>query len=777
MANKRNNDTEETRRLFSGDSSSSYSVEEEEEEEGPEEEANLPENRIVNEFALLSCECVAQAPLNDRDLPRVQPPGLENLQFVDSSGRSILKRIRCSRAVCSFTALFAFIKGIFPIVYWLPRYQIRSNAILDLAAGLTLGVMLIPQGMAYAFLADIPPVYGLYTCLFPSIVYLLMGTSRQMSVGAFSLVSILTSQAIRDYTATLGKVHQINGTSGMNATEKGSGDVILYATTLSFLVGILQIVMAVCRLGFLASYLSDALISGFTTGAAIQIVTSQVSSVFGFNSDMMPSGIFKVPKIWIYLFEHFTDINVACFIIALASGIVLISCKVLSLQLQLKFPVPGELLVVAFGTALSWAFDFKNQFNVPVLNDIPSGLPTPKVPPLSATLVKNFAESTFVISLISYAVSVSIALTFANKFSYSVRPNQELLALGVVNFVSSFFSCFPSSGSLSRSSVVANTKGKTLLSTFIGSLVVLVVVVALAQLFKTLPKAVLGAIIVIALKGLFTQFADVKRLWKVKKADCFVWFSTFLGVVILNITYGLLVGLGATIIVMFFTMSMPVCEILERVDVSQGVTYIPVRRNKQYISSERFDVELSTSAASVDMSLIKVFRIHGPLVYFNHSYIFSKLSELVCPPSSSESSEVEVMITKDVLVKGIILEASTLTSVDSAGVAALVTTILAYEKCGVFFVLANCNASVKNVLLRSGFQAKFGHKHLLFKTTNDAVRYIGNTENYVLTSDGDRNRVLDSMTRISGRRNRSIARSRGRMDEMNSMVSDSASDQ
>lgn len=764
---------DERQSLFSDNSSCSG------EEEGPEEEEGLEEeDRIVNEFAILTAECIAQVPLSDSDVPRVQPPGLENLQRVDASGqRTKLCPTSCSRPSCNIATLLSILKAIFPIVHWLPRYQWKSSAVLDLAAGLTLGVMLIPQGMAYAFLAGIHPVYGLYTCLFPAIIYLLMGTSRHMSVGAFSLVSILAGQAITEYMDLQKKggstsvTIPVNGSSltpAINATESGNtADIIAYATTLSLLVGILQICMAICRLGFLASYLSDALISGFTTGAAIQIATSQFSSVFGLDAESMPSGVFKVPKIWVYVLENITDINVACFIIAFISAAVLIICRALSLQLQLKFPIPGELLVVTFGTALSWAFSFNELYGVPILNKIPSGLPAPKVPPLSVMLLKDFAEGTVVVSLIGYAVSVSIALTFANKLSYSVQPNQELLALGVANLFSSFFSCFPSSGSLSRSSVVANIGGKTLLSTLIGSLVVLVVIVALAQLFKTLPTAVLGAIIIIALKGLFSQFKDVKRLWKVDKLDCFVWCCTFLGVVVLNITYGLVVGFGATVITLFFALSIPRCEILERVDTAHGMTYCPVRRDKHSAASVGLqechtDVSGSTSSGA---SSIKVFRVHGPMLYFNHSYIFSKLSELACPPSHSDPDK-DLMITNYTLVKGIVLDASTLTSVDSAGVAALVKAILAYELCGMYLVVANCNAPVKKVLLRSGFQAKFGHKHLLFRTTEDAVRYIGSREDCPRTGGEEGSCLLDSLSRITRRTTGSV------ISEMNSVVSD-----
>ena len=736
-------------------------------EDGPEEEAGLEQNRVVNEFAILTAECIPQAPLGDSDLPRVQPPGLQDLRRVDASGNTKLCPVRCNRRCCSAGTVLTFFKAIFPIIHWLPRYQIKSHAVLDIAAGLTLGVMLIPQGMAYAFLAGIPPVYGLYTCLFPPVIYLLMGTSRHMSVGAFSLVSILAGQAISDYINLHKKAGQGGGvlvimnetTPVANSSETGNTDIILYATTLSFLIGALQIVMAIGRLGFLATYLSDALISGFTTGAAIQIATSQLSSVLGFKSDCMPHGLFKVPKSWLYVFEHLTDINVACFLIALISAIVLVVCRVLSSKMQLKFPIPGELMVVSFGTALSWAFSFKESYSVPILNYIPSGIPAPKVPPLSATLVKDFAEETVVVSLIGYVVSVSIALTFANKLSYSVRPNQELLALGIANLFASFFSCFPSSGSLSRSSVVASIGGKTLLSTLIGSLVVLVVIVALAQLFQTLPHAVLGAIIIIALKGLFSQFTDVKRLWKVKKLDCFVWCCAFLGVVVINITYGLMVGLGAAIIVMFFSLSTPQCEILERVDGPHGVTYTSSK-----LSFQQYHANINTRSSD-DASSIKVFRVHGPLLYFNQSYIFAKLSELVCPPIFSDPSDSELMISNHTFVKGIVLEASTLTSIDSAGVAALVKAILAYELSGMYLVLANCNASVKGVLLRSGFQAKIGHKHLLFRTTENAVRFVGSRE-YCPTTNGERGRLLESLSRITRRRNGSA------IDEMNSFVSD-----
>lgn len=736
------------------------------EEDEPEEEMGLEQNRVFNEFAILTAECIPQAPLTDSDLPRAQPPGLEDLRRVDAFGTTKFCPVRCNRPSCNGNTVLSFFKAVFPIIHWLPRYQIKSYAVLDIAAGLTLGVMLIPQGMAYAFLADIPPIYGLYTCLFPPIIYLLMGTSRHMSVGAFSLVSILAGQAISDYM----NLHKNTGQGGvltvMNETthpanssvpgNNNSDDIILYATTLSFLVGIVQIVMAIFHLGFLATYLSDALISGFTTGAAIQIATSQLSSVMGFESSSMPHGLFNVPRRWLYLFEHVSDINVACFLIALVSAVVLVVCRMLSAKLQLKFPIPGELMVVSFGTALSWAFSFKENYSVPILNHIPSGIPAPKVPPLSTALLKSFAGGTIIVSVIGYVVSVSIALTFANKLSYPVRPNQELLSLGIANLFGSFFSCFPSSGSLSRSSIVASTGGKTLVSTLIGTMVVLIAIVALAQLFQTLPNAVLGAIIVIALKGLFGQFADVKRLWKVKKVDCFVWCFAFLGVVIINITYGLMVGLGAAVITMFYSLSTPQCELLERADGPNGVRY----------TSAKFSLEQCHSNINVsdDMSLIKVFRVHGPLLYFNQSYIFAKLSELACLPTASESSESsdsELMISNQALVKGIVLEASTLTSIDSAGVAALVKAILAYELCGMYLVLANCNESVKDVLLRSGFQAKLGHKHLLFKTTENAVRYIFSKEYCPITRD-EGGRLLESFSRITQRRNISV------MDEMNS---------
>ena len=336
------------------------------------------------------------------------------------------------------------LKSLFPASEWLREYsshQLKG----DLAAGLTVGVMLIPQGMAYAMIAGLPPIYGLYASTLPLIIYALLGTSRQLAVGPVAMVSLLTA-------------------SGIGVLAQGGTEVyIQLAIVLALMVGLIQFLLGAFRLGFLVNFLSHPVISGFTSAAALIIGLSQLKHLLGV--DIARSH--HVHEILLQAIEQFGAINWVTFGIGIG-GIVLIKGAK-----RINKALPGSLLAVLFGILLVWIMGLTNQ-GVKIVGEIPKGLPAFQIPTFSWETIRSLLPVALAISLVSFMESIAVAKAIqARHKDYKVVPNQELIALGLANIGGSLFQSYPITGGFSRSAVNDEAGAKTGLSSIVSALLII----------------------------------------------------------------------------------------------------------------------------------------------------------------------------------------------------------------------------------------------------------------------------------------------------------------
>ena len=432
--------------------------------------------------------------------------------------------------------------NIFPILKWLPKYK-KTDLVSDIIAGLTVGVMHIPQGMAYALLGGVPPVVGIYTAFFPVLIYIFMGTSHHVSMGTFAVVSMMVGKSVDEYAF----VPETNSTI-YYLEEPSKLTPIDVASALCLVVGFWQLALSFLRLGSLSVLLSQTLVSGFTAGAAVHVLTSQIKNLLGIKAQRY-SGSFQILYRYVDILSNLSTANVTSVILSLSFIMLLVTFNEFvkpfmqkKLKKNIQFPI--ELLVVILGTLLSMFLKLKENYGVVIVEYVPKGLPYPTVPHLN--ILPNLLTDGLIIAIVAVCINISMASIFAQKKGYEIDGNQEILASGVGNIFSSFFSCMPYAVSLSRSLVQVTAGGVTQITSAISAFSLVFVLLFIGPYFEPLPYCVLSTIIVVALKGMFVQIKEVPGIFKTCKLEGLVWVSTFLSVIIFDISYGLGVGLIAS---------------------------------------------------------------------------------------------------------------------------------------------------------------------------------------------------------------------------------------
>ncbi|KAG5838533.1 hypothetical protein ANANG_G00224660 [Anguilla anguilla] len=465
---------------------------------------------------------------------------------------------------CSVPRLKRSVLGCLPVLSWLPRYSIRDCALGDLISGISVGIMHLPQGMAYALLASVPPVFGLYTSFYPVLVYFFFGTSRHISVGTFAVVSVMVGGVTERLAPDSNFI--INGTNGtqeVNTTARDAYRVEVAAAT-TLVAGIFQVLLGLVRFGFVVTYLSEPLVRGYTTGAAMHVVASQLKYMFGVTTQRF-DGPLSLIKTIIDVICRLPGTNVGTLVVSLVSMVALITVKELNsaYSRKLLLPIPIELIVIVIGTLISYYTDLNTLYGIDVVGDIPSGLNPPTTPDIS--IFTEVIGDAFAMAVVGYAINISLGKTFALKHGYKVDSNQELVALGLSNTVGGFFQCYCVTSSMSRSLVQETTGGKTQVAGVISSVIVLITVLKLGALFEELPKAVLATIVFVNLKGMFKQFLDIPVLWKRNRIDLLVWLVTLVATLLLNLDLGLAASIAFALLTVIFRTQLPRYSVLGQV--------------------------------------------------------------------------------------------------------------------------------------------------------------------------------------------------------------------
>uniref|UniRef100_A0A671YC20 Solute carrier family 26 member 5 n=1 Tax=Sparus aurata TaxID=8175 RepID=A0A671YC20_SPAAU len=453
-----------------------------------------------------------------------------------------------------------------PILTWLPSYPVKQYLLSDVVSGLSTGVVQLPQGLAYAMLAAVPPVYGLYSSFYPVLLYTFFGTSRHISIGTFAVVSLMIGGvAVREAPDSM-FILPANGSNMSDVVDVAARDAkrVQVAVVLTTLVGIIQFVFGLLRFGFVAIYLTEPLVRGFTTAAAVHVVVSQLKYLLGVKTPRFSgplSVIFSVSAV----VSDITSTNVTTLILGLVCLVFLYVIKDLNerFKKKLPIPIPGEIIVVIVSTGVSYGLLLSEDYSVGVVGKIPTGLLPPSLPDFS--LLPSLVTDSFAIAIVGFSMGVSLAKIFALKHGYTVDGNQELIALGLCNFISSFFQTFAITCSMSRSLVQESTGGKTQIAGLLSSLVVLLVVVAIGFVFQPLPQTALAAIIMVNLLGMFKQFRDIPALWRTSKIELAIWLVAFVASVLLGLDYGLLVAVAFAIITVIYRTQSPKSAVLGHV--------------------------------------------------------------------------------------------------------------------------------------------------------------------------------------------------------------------
>ena len=419
------------------------------------------------------------------------------------------------------------IKKIIPILEWLPNYQSsRFNG--DLIAGITVGIILIPQGIAYALIAGLPPIYGLYCALLPQIVYAIFGTSRQVAIGPVAMDSLIVATGV----STLALV--------------GTDRYISIAILLALLVGIIQFLMGVFKLGFLVSFLSKPVITGFTSAVALTIGLNQFRNLLGIDFIQSDQIQFLIVDIWLKITAiHIPTTSIGC-----------IAMVIIILFRKINKKIPNALIVVILGILAMKYFGTIFQ-DVAIVKNIPVGLPSFSIPIFDFQLIKQLMPIALTLVLVGYLELISIGKTLEVKQDeYRLRPNQELIALGLSNMVGSFFKAYPSSSSFSRSAINQESGATTGMAALISVVMVVFTLLFLTPYFYYLPNTVLAAIIIIAVFGLI-NFSEGFYLWRTNKIDFCLMLITFISTLTLGIEYGILIGVISSLTLISYRKIFP----------------------------------------------------------------------------------------------------------------------------------------------------------------------------------------------------------------------------
>ncbi|XP_035014009.2 solute carrier family 26 member 6-like [Hippoglossus stenolepis] len=472
-------------------------------------------------------------------------------------GERVKESLRCSVPRLKHTVV-----SWVPVLGWLPQYSIRENAIGDLIAGCSVGIMHLPQGMAYALLASLPPVIGLYTSLFPVLVYFIFGTSRHLSIGTFAVMSIVIGGVTERLAPDSNFI--VNGTNHSVNFEARDAMRVKVACSLTVLTGIFQILFFVVRFGFVVTYLSEPLIRGYTTGSACHVCASQLKYLFGVTPSRF-TGPLSLIYTLVDICRLLPQTQVPELVVSLVSLTVLIVAKEINdcYKQKLPIPIPVELIVIIAATIITHFCGLDKKYDLDVVGQIPSGLKAPQVPDTS--FFSEMIGDAFTVAIVGYAINISLGKTFGLKHGYKVDSNQELVALGLSNTIGSFFQCYSVTCSLSRSLIQESTGGKTQVAGVISSIIVLITVWKIGALFEDLPKAILATIVFANLKGMFKQFMDVPMLWRTNKVDLLVWVVTLISTILLNLDLGLAVSIGFSMLTFIFRTQRPRYSILGHV--------------------------------------------------------------------------------------------------------------------------------------------------------------------------------------------------------------------
>ncbi|TKC46858.1 hypothetical protein EI555_015268, partial [Monodon monoceros] len=611
---------------------------------------------------------------------------------------SRLRRLWKRRArACSGPGPWPLLRARLPPLRWLPHYRWRAWLLGDAVAGVTVGIVHVPQGMAFALLTSVPPVFGLYTSFFPVLIYTLLGTGRHLSTGTFAVLSLMTGSAVERLVP-----EPLEGNLSGIEREQLDAQRVGAAAAMAFGSGALMLGMFALQLGVLATFLSEPVVKALTSGAALHVLVSQLPSLLGLPLPRQ-IGCFALFKTLAAVLTALPRSSPAELTVSALSLALLVPVKELNVRFRdrLPTPIPGEIVMVLLASVLCFTSSLDTRYNIQIVGLLPGGFPQPLLPNL-AELPRILADS-LPMALVTFAVSASLASIYADKYSYTIDSNQELFAHGVSNLISSLFSCFPNSATLATTSLLVDAGGNTQLAGLFSCMVVLSVLLWLGPFFYYLPKAVLACINISSMRQMFFQMRELPQLWRISRVDFAVWMVTWVAVVTLSVDLGLAVGV-------VFSMMTVVCR-TQRVQclalgLAEGTElYRPLRESHKVPG-------------------LCILSYPTPL-YFGTRGQFRRILEWHLGLGEGGKEAPKTDGPPDAVaepVRVVVLDCSGVTFADAAGAREVVQLASRCRDAGIHLLLAQCNASVLGTLTQAGLLDRVTPEQL-FVSVQDAAAY------------------------------------------------------
>lgn len=551
------------------------------------------------------------------------------------------------------------LQAIIPAIRWLRDYR-RSDFKKDLTAGILVATLLIPQGMAYAMLAGLPPVMGLYASTLPLVLYTLFGSSRHLAVGPVAMISLLVFTGVSPYA------------------EPGSDQYIQMVLLLSLMIGVFQVLLGLLGAGFFINFVSHAVISGFSSAAALIIGFSQLGHLLGIKLSVHHS-VFQL--LW-ESFERIGGLHPATLGVGLASIVLQVFLKKWAPRL------PAPLLMVLGSILLTYLLRL-DQFGVKIVGDIPRGLPNFIFPETNLHSINLLLPVAMTILFVGFMESISIAKLIALKERYKINSNHELTGLGFANMAAGLFSAYPVTGGFSRTAVNHQAGAKTGLASIISAGLILLTLLFLTPLFYYLPKAVLASIVVVAVSALI-DLKGVRHFFKIRPVDGWTWMLTFIVTLILGSEKGILAGMAFSLLLFIWRSARPHAAVLGYIEKER------VFRNvKRFLEARTFPEVL-------------ILRVDASLYFVNTGFLEDLLHKnLVEKPE----------------VKWVILDFSGVNDMDAIAVDALEELMDVYRIKKVLFLFAGMKGPVRDLIMKAGWEDKYG-KRFQYPSIEHALREI-----------------------------------------------------